>query len=285
MNRYGGISSRSEANAAAVQKPFGTRKMIFHGMSLLLCVLRADESLSLSSPHAFGQTQRVGRRQPPAPKPVPQGKAKGESKGADSAKLSPSPDDETVDAFIRSEYDAWVIQHNRTADDERYIIFKKNFMATLEAFEKTGQYSALNQYADLTEEEYKKAPAPLDEVEAYVRSEYEAWVEQYRKTPDEKRYQAFKQNFLRSMKIFEETGKFNALNEHGDMTREEFLRLQTKLAMSSAKPGGGGGGGQGGNGQQWSGDPYGTIPPSSGQASQQSYPRSSAMTFTPVTPR
>lgn len=244
----------------------------FPVLTLLLFALRTDDSSSLSSnPHIFGQTQRVGRK-PPTPKVT------AAPKKDDPEKLIVSPDDKTVDAFIRSEYQAWVLQHNKTEDDDRYEIFKGNFLATLKAYEATGEYHALNKYADLTEEEYKQAPAPVDEVDAYVRSEYEAWVQQYGKTPDEKRYAIFKTNFLMTMKIFEETGKFNALNEHGDMSREEYLRMQTKLAMSNAKPGGNNGQ------QQWGENRYDTIPPSSG-AETQSYPRSSAMTFTPVTPR
>jgi hypothetical protein len=65
------------------------------------------------------------------------------------------------------------------------------------------------------------------------------------------------------------------------MTREEFLSLQTNLALSSKSPTGG----NGLNGQESGGGPYSTIPPqSASQASYPSYPRSSAMAFIPVSP-
>ena len=194
----------------------------------------------------------------------------------------PSPDDPTVVAFIRSEYDAWVMQHNKTSDEDRFLVFKKNFLATLDTFETTGKYHALNRFADLTPEEYKlELKEEEAEMDAYIRSEYNAWREQYSRPPDEARYRVFKTNFLMTMKIFEETGKFNALNEHGDMTREDFLKMQTHLSISSSRRDTNGAGGWGA-GQDWNSNTYNMQQPQSEAAS---YQRSEAMTFQPVTPR
>lgn len=226
-----------------------------------------------NGPNAFGQTQRVV----PRPKKVTPTKQKKSS----TALPTPSPDDPTVVAFIRSEYDAWVMQHNKTVDEDRFEIFKQNFLSTLETFETTGKYHALNKFADLTPDEYKLEKKQEEaEMDAYIRSEYNAWREQYNKPPnDEARYQVFKSNFLMTMKIFEESGKFNALNEHGDMTREEYLKMQTHLAISSSRR-------EGGGGADWSSNSYrdpGMMQQQQSEAA--TYQRSESMTFQPVTPR
>jgi hypothetical protein len=232
-----------------------------------------------SSNNAFGQTQRVTpkvRKSSVAPT-FPSSPSTGTSTGTSS----PSPDDPTVVAFIRSEYDAWVMQHNKTTDEDRFLVFKKNFLATLETFENTGKYHALNRFADLTPEEYKLEMKEEEaEMDAYIRSEYKAWREQYNKPPDEARYKVFKTNFLMTMKIFEDTGKFNALNEHGDMTREDFLKMQTHLAIAASRREAGGAGGR--PGQDWNSNPY-NMPQQQSEAAN--YQRSEGMTFQPVTPR
>lgn len=266
-----------EKRVSPLSSTFFTRRFARHGMTLLLLTSWFETSLSFSTPRpSFGEIQKITGK-PPTKATPPQD----EKPSLDDANV-PSPDDETVNAFIRSEYEAWVLQHNKTADDERFQIFKGNFLATLKAYETTGKYHALNKYADMTPEEYKKEPAQVDEVDAYVRAEYKAWLEQYGKTYNEKRFAVFKENFLMTMKIFEETGKFNALNEHGDMTREEFLRMQTKLSMAASKQQSSGAQSQTGG---WDGNPYSSIPPVGNYPSAPSYPRSSGMTFTPVTPR
>jgi hypothetical protein len=245
----------------------------------------AFSSNSFRANNAFGQTQRV----------LPKAKKSGIVPAATStikttaALPTPSPDDPTVVAFIRSEYDAWVMQHNKTKDDDRFIVFKKNFLATLETFETTGKYHALNRFADLTPEEYKlEIQEEEAEMDAYVRSEYKAWREQYNKPPDEERYKVFKNNFLKTMKIFEETGKFTALNEHGDMTREDYLKMQTHLAIASSRREAAGAGGRAAgtnSGQEWNSNPYNMPQMQQRQSEAASYQRSEAMTFQPVTPR
>ena len=237
-------------------------------------------SNSFRNNNAFGQTQRVTPKSKKAGI-VPTATGASAQKKKEKTPM-PSPDDPTVVAFIRSEYDAWVMQHNKTSDEDRFLVFKKNFLATLDTFETTGKYHALNRFADLTPEEYKlELKEEEAEVDAYVRSEYKAWREQYNRPPDETRYRVFKDNFLMTMKIFEETGKFNALNEHGDMTREDFLKMQTHLSISSSRREATRAGGQGA-GQDWNSNPYNMQQQRSEAAS---YQRSESMTFQPVTPR
>jgi hypothetical protein len=184
-----------------MQSP-GCRKMV---ASLLLLTRCLPLVVSLSGLHSnsFDQIQTIVGKPPQKAAPITKRKVASQLDTSTTERVNavPSPDDETVDTFIRSEYGTWTIANNKTSSEKRFEIFKGNFLDNLKKYEKTGRYSALNKFADMTPEEYKQEPAPVDEVDAYVRSEYKAWLVQYGKTPDKKRYTVFKDNFLMTMKV------------------------------------------------------------------------------------
>ena len=181
------------------------RNVVIPALMVLLLASRLQTAVSLSSssPHfnSFGQIQKIVGKPPQKVAPIAKEMVASQFAKTEEANFMPSPDDETVDTFIRSEYEAWTIANNKTSNDERYEIFKSNFLETLRKYESSGQYHALNKYADMTPDEFKRQPAPMDEVDAYVRSEYKAWLEQYGKMADGKRYAVFKDNFLMTMKV------------------------------------------------------------------------------------
>jgi hypothetical protein len=55
---------------------------------------------------------------------------------------------------IRAEYDAWSIRFGKTKEDKRYQIFRANFITQMEWNRKTGQFYLLNEFGDMTTEEY-----------------------------------------------------------------------------------------------------------------------------------
>ena len=59
--------------------------------------------------------------------------------------------------------------------DDRYEIFKQNFLANVKYFEDTGKYHVLNEHADTTPEEYQAMGGHLEpEVRQFVFHEKEA---------------------------------------------------------------------------------------------------------------
>jgi hypothetical protein len=73
--------------------------------------------------------------------------------------------------FLRIEYDAWLSHHGKIADESRFKSFKDNYVRQWQADRVTGDYHFLNQYGDLSPEEYSQmtgvtlpaAPAPVPE--------------------------------------------------------------------------------------------------------------------------
>ena len=64
-------------------------------------------------------------------------------------------------------------------------------------------------------------------METYIRNEYDIWVHDYNKQPDEEHYQIFKRNFLKLLEDADdgEGGqKFFHMNQYGDMPRDEAQR-------------------------------------------------------------
>ncbi|KAL3904401.1 MAG: hypothetical protein SGILL_010085 [Bacillariaceae sp.] len=62
-----------------------------------------------------------------------------------------------VDEIIRAEYDAWCFRYEKTKQDKRFQIFRSNFIQQMEFNRKTGQFFLLNEYGDMTTEEYAAA--------------------------------------------------------------------------------------------------------------------------------
>jgi hypothetical protein len=66
----------------------------------------------------------------------------------------PRPAPLNLDEIIRAEYDAWAFRHSKTKDDARYQIFRSNFIEQMEWNRKTGNFYLLNEFGDMTQEEY-----------------------------------------------------------------------------------------------------------------------------------
>jgi len=62
--------------------------------------------------------------------------------------------DSNVDGIIRREYSAWAIRHVKVKDVKRFDIFKRNFILQMEMNRKNGEFFLLNEFGDLTKEEY-----------------------------------------------------------------------------------------------------------------------------------
>ncbi|KAG7361640.1 hypothetical protein IV203_036741 [Nitzschia inconspicua] len=60
-----------------------------------------------------------------------------------------------VDEIIRAEYDAWAFRYGKTKQDDRFHIFRSNFMKQMDFNLKTGKFFLLNEYGDMTSEEYE----------------------------------------------------------------------------------------------------------------------------------
>ncbi len=61
--------------------------------------------------------------------------------------------------------------------------------------------------------------------EARVRSAYLDWCKEYKKEPDESRFQQFSTNFLEMEEFAKESGKEMTLNEYAGCTEEEYTAL------------------------------------------------------------
>ena len=62
--------------------------------------------------------------------------------------------DSNADMIIRREYRAWTVRHGKVEDMKRFEIFKQNFVSQMEMNRKNGEFFLLNEFGDLTEEEY-----------------------------------------------------------------------------------------------------------------------------------
>lgn len=168
-----------------------------------------------------------------------------ESKG--NAKL------EVVDR-IRVAYLEWCSHYKKTADEYRFKIFSEHFCEAEAYWQKTGTAIQLNEYADLTLEEYNKLTGDLSldsaaeayvvetpsrshqtkkEVQDSVRSVYVEWSNFYGRPVAEERYKVFIKNFREAEDYWKETGMALKLNEYADMTEEEYRRMKIKSSQAS----------------------------------------------------
>ena len=69
--------------------------------------------------------------------------------------MSTKPQPLDVDVVIRAEYDAWTARFGKKKEDKRYDIFRANFIAQMEWNRKTGQFYLLNEFGDMTPDEYE----------------------------------------------------------------------------------------------------------------------------------
>jgi hypothetical protein len=62
--------------------------------------------------------------------------------------------DSNIDGIIRREYSAWTKRHGKVKNDKRFKIFNRNFVLQMEMNRKNGEFYLLNEFGDLSEEEY-----------------------------------------------------------------------------------------------------------------------------------
>jgi hypothetical protein len=67
----------------------------------------------------------------------------------------PVEDTVNLDDIIRTEYHKWSIRHGKVKEAERFVIFKQNFALQMESNRNTGEFFLLNQFGDLTVDEYE----------------------------------------------------------------------------------------------------------------------------------
>lgn len=60
-----------------------------------------------------------------------------------------------VEGMFRNEYIEWAKTHSKSTNEERYQVFKQNFMLQMQHNKKTGGFHDLNEHGDLTEAEFK----------------------------------------------------------------------------------------------------------------------------------
>ena len=90
------------------------------------------------------------------------------------------------EARVRSAYIQWCKENGKEPDEKRFPTFESNYLAMEEYAAEAGKEMSLNQYADLTEEEYlaatskaetapeAEAPAPAAKVEDKAKAEADA---------------------------------------------------------------------------------------------------------------
>uniref|UniRef100_A0A7S4ARE0 Cathepsin propeptide inhibitor domain-containing protein n=1 Tax=Pseudo-nitzschia australis TaxID=44445 RepID=A0A7S4ARE0_9STRA len=135
---------------------------------------------------------------------------------------------------IQQAYREWCEFYGKIPSRERLGVFASNFLAVQEFHEKTGRPLVLNQFADLTEEEYlqgteqstsgdkNKSTVPETLSEDRIRSAYREWCEYYGRSWDEMRLPTFTSNFITVEKYHQHTKKPCVLNEFADMTEREY---------------------------------------------------------------
>lgn len=62
--------------------------------------------------------------------------------------------DAAAHGIIRREYGAWTKRYGKVRNAQRFEIFKRNFVKQMEMNRKNGEFFLLNEYGDLTENEY-----------------------------------------------------------------------------------------------------------------------------------
>ena len=67
----------------------------------------------------------------------------------------PVEDTINLDGIIRTEYHKWSIRHGKVKEAERFEVFKQNFALQMESNRNTGEFFLLNQFGDLTVDEYE----------------------------------------------------------------------------------------------------------------------------------
>jgi hypothetical protein len=199
----------------------------------------------------------------------------GRSSASSSDKKKKSVDTASYfnDDMLKSAYDGWRAQYFKDFDPWGFKNFKSNYLtimdaniaaeqAALEAGKVSPRRITLNEYGDLSLNEYKVVLQSLGKAEGGtlqgltnqaqqmvdtqrydkdeskgkwedesegrwdpIRRIYSDWCKQYGKEPDESRYPTFSTNFLVLAQYCSNTGTEIDLNEYADCTQAEYLEL------------------------------------------------------------
>lgn len=146
--------------------------------------------------------------------------------------MNASPDFESLETDrIRNAYHEWCLAYDKLPDLSRFEMFLTNFRLCQKYHDDTGMPLMLNEYADLSQEEYDALSStgtirilePVSKIEDKIRTAYTQWCTFYGKPFDEERFTIFASNFLVVEKYHTETGHPLALNEFADLTEEEYM--------------------------------------------------------------
>jgi hypothetical protein len=177
------------------------------------------------------------------------------------------------DDMLKSAYDGWRAKYSKNFDPLGFKNFKSNYLtimdaniaaeqAALEVGKESPRWITLNEYGDLSLDEYKVVQGALgkakgdtlqaltnqgkktldrqnddedesegkweDESEGRwdpIRRIYSDWCKQFGKEPDESRYPTFSTNFLALAQHCSNTGTEIDLNKFADCTQAEYLEL------------------------------------------------------------
>ena len=155
--------------------------------------------------------------------------------------------DRNADGIIRREYSAWTKRYGKVRDEKRFQIFKKNFVTQMEMNRKNGKFYLLNEFGDLTKEEYISVlqkgpnergknevdyigssstlpPAPIPRLEDLTKELLDSVMESSRKFVAEER------NEIKDRKEILEMGTINSRlpNFHSTMAAERKEKTESK---------------------------------------------------------
>lgn len=81
--------------------------------------------------------------------------------------------DSNADGIIQREYNAWVVRHGKVRSIKRFEIFRRNFILQMEMNRRNGDFFLLNEFGDLTEEEYSSISQTRNESKRREQNEIE----------------------------------------------------------------------------------------------------------------
>ena len=153
--------------------------------------------------------------------------------------------DETEVERISQAYQEWCGFNGKEYNESRLDIFARNLLAVESFCTETGQNAFLNEYADLSPEEYNAILSSDTQASGYspntgtsgyvmvnqnepfagnqgIRDVYQDWCAYYEKLPSENGLFHFTQNYAEVEKRFQETGEELPMDESADLPSEQF---------------------------------------------------------------
>jgi hypothetical protein len=123
-----------------------------------------------------------------------------------------------VDRLAELEYTSWCQTHGKEQDENRYYMFRHNFVLQLQNY--TSSKLDLEEFADT----YSIEGLGMN---ALYEQHYHQWANKFGVTPVKGKFEIFKTNFLQLAKHNVMKGTNYALNEFGSSTQTEYLEQMT----------------------------------------------------------